>query len=335
MAIPLISVIMPVHNGQQYLKEAIDSILNQTFSSFEFIIINDGSTDRSEEIILSYCDERICYVKNDNNLKIIRTLNKGIDLAQSKYIARMDADDISLPNRLSKQVQFMETNPKIDICGSWVQTIGVKKEVYKYPITHEEIKAFLLFETCFSHPATLIRYSFFNTLRYDEKYNYAEDYHLWCQAIESKIFHNLPIVLLHYRVHEDMTSTTFRTAQTYAANQVRKKMLEKIGIVASEDEIELFMDFTSKKLDLESIDKTIKWLNNILYNNEKIKYYNDNYLKKIIGEYWWQFFSQNTKFGLLSYTTFMNSRLRRLSNVKTEKYITFLIKCLIKYNRYS
>ena len=110
MSKPLVSVLMAVYNGEKYLLEAIESILNQTYTNFEFLIINDGSTDSTEEIILSYSDQRIRYIKNEQNLKLIASLNKGLDLAKGKYIARMDADDISLPDRLEKQVNFLERN---------------------------------------------------------------------------------------------------------------------------------------------------------------------------------------------------------------------------------
>ena len=113
----LISIILPAYNAEKYLKEAIDSILAQTYTNFELIVINDGSTDKTEEIILSYQDSRIRYIKNEKNLKLIRTLNKGIGLAKGKYIARMDADDISLPHRLKEEVEFMEAHPNIGEIG--------------------------------------------------------------------------------------------------------------------------------------------------------------------------------------------------------------------------
>ena len=119
-----VTVLMPVYNGEMYLREAIDSILHQTFTDFEFLIINDGSTDNSETIILSYDDSRIRYEKNDSNLKLIATLNKGIELAKGKYIVRMDADDISIPDRIEKQVAFLEKNPDVGICGSWFTAFG-------------------------------------------------------------------------------------------------------------------------------------------------------------------------------------------------------------------
>ena len=171
MNMPMISVIMPVYNGEKYLCEAIDSILNQTYTDFEFIILNDGSTDKTEEIILSYDDPRIVYVKNETNLQIVKTLNKGIALAKGKYIARMDADDISLPERFEKQLKFMEQYPSIDVCGTWMRIIDKPKQVWTYPEKHEEIKAQLLFNTPLSHPTLIIKKSFFNDFKYENVAN--------------------------------------------------------------------------------------------------------------------------------------------------------------------
>ncbi len=112
---------MSVYNGDMYLKEAIESILNQTFTDFEFLIINDGSIDKSEKVIKSYSDKRIRYYKNSKNLGLAASLNKGVGLSKAKYLARMDGDDVSYPNRLEKQVNFMDVNPEIDVCGTWVK----------------------------------------------------------------------------------------------------------------------------------------------------------------------------------------------------------------------
>ncbi len=149
--IPLISVVMPVYNSEKYLEEAINSILNQTFTDFEFIILNDGSTDKTEDIILSYSDSRILYIKNKTNLQIVKTLNKGIELASGKYIARMDSDDISSPERFEKLIEFMENNHEIDICSTWLETFGNRKKIWKNPLSHEEIKATLLFNSAKVH----------------------------------------------------------------------------------------------------------------------------------------------------------------------------------------
>src|SRR5688572_768328 len=129
---PLISVLMPVYNAGPYLKESIESVLAQTYDNFEFLIINDGSTDSSEKEILSYNDVRIHYVKCETNSGLIATLNQGLALATGKYIVRMDADDICRPQRFEKQVRFMENHPEIGICGCCADVIDRKDVKMKY-----------------------------------------------------------------------------------------------------------------------------------------------------------------------------------------------------------
>ncbi|HOL87585.1 MAG TPA: glycosyltransferase family 2 protein, partial [Defluviitoga tunisiensis] len=237
---PMISVIMPVYNGEKYLPEAIESILNQTYKNFEFIIINDGSTDRTEEIILSYKDDRIIYVKNEKNLQIVESLNKGINLAKGKYIARMDADDISLPKRLEKQIEFMEKNTHVGVCGTWMKTFGEKNEVWKMPISHDEIVVSMLFNSCIMHPTAVIRTKVLkeNNLYYDQKYNKVEDYELWTRLVKYTQFANIPEILLKYRIFEnDSSRKSYKEQQKKLSNLVRQNYLKSLGI-----------DFTEKEL---------------------------------------------------------------------------------------
>ena len=150
------SVIMPVYNGEKYLKEAIDSILNQTFSDFEFIIVNDCSSDNTEDIIKSYKDNRIVYLKNEENSGVATTLNRGLDIAKGEYIARMDADDISLPKRFEKQVDFMDKNKNCIICGSNTELFGAISGRTYVPLTDSAIRATVIFSSPFTHPTVMI-----------------------------------------------------------------------------------------------------------------------------------------------------------------------------------
>src|SRR4051812_30773328 len=136
---PKISVVMPVLNGEKYLREATESILNQTFKDFEFIIINDGSTDRTEEIIQSFADPRIVYIKNEKNVGLSRVFNQGIRAAQGTYIARMDADDISLLHRFEKELEYLENNPKIDIVGSAMMIIDAEGKKVRKALRPEKL----------------------------------------------------------------------------------------------------------------------------------------------------------------------------------------------------
>lgn len=155
-----ISVIMPVFNTkEEYLKQAIESILNQTFIDFEFIIINDGSTNNAEEIILSYDDPRIKYIKNEYNLKLIKTLNKGLSLASGKYIARLDADDTCTEERLQKQFDYMEEHPNIGLLGTFITLLPEQKKL-NLITDSKQLKIILRYgKNCLTHSSVMIRKS--------------------------------------------------------------------------------------------------------------------------------------------------------------------------------
>lgn len=201
----LISVVMPVYNGGDYLSEAIESILNQTYANFEFLIIDDGSQDKSLDIIQRYAaiDQRIKVISRQNK-GLIATLNEGIGLAKGDYIARMDADDISLPDRFSVQLDYMQAR-QVDICGSAIQKFNEKGDLDEeyYPETHAEIKYRLLFMCAFAHPTVLMKKSIFNVVQYSASYLHAEDYKLWVDSmlLDCKMA-NIPQVLLKYRRHD-------------------------------------------------------------------------------------------------------------------------------------
>lgn len=212
---PSISVVMPVYNAGKFLKQAIESILNQTYSDFEFIIINDGSIDDTESIILSYTDTRITYVVNSSNLGIVETLNKGIEAAKGKYLARMDADDIALPKRFEKQYHYMEENPSIAVCGAqvfYIDVEGTKFDESNVPIDDKGIKLQMLFQNSFVHPATFFRTEVIKKYKYQSDFQYAEDYYLLARIATDKKVANLSEPLLSYRVHK-LNTTSIKTEE--------------------------------------------------------------------------------------------------------------------------
>lgn len=226
MAEKLISIILPAYNTkEEYLRESIQSILDQTYSNFEFIILNDGSTNNVEEIIFSYKDDRIKYVKNDINLGLIKTLNKGLEIAKGEYIARMDADDISLPQRLEKQIKFFEQNPDVSLLGAFYETFP-NNEIVKHP----EFPNYFDFIRCnaLAHPTVMFRKNDFEKygLKYDENYAHAEDYELWSRAIRYLKIANIQEVLLKYRIHEDSITGSKLEEQIACARRIQKNMLE-------------------------------------------------------------------------------------------------------------
>jgi glycosyltransferase involved in cell wall biosynthesis len=216
---PEVSVLMAVYNERPYLEEALRSILDQTFKDFEFIIINDGSTDGSKEVLERFADadDRIQLVHQPINQGLIYSLNRGLDLARGRYIARMDADDISHPKRLERQVDFLHANSRIGIVGSrieWITPDGVSKKVWRLPTDPDLIAWKLLFNACLDHPTILARKSVMEELGgYAEWPVIAEDYELWTRAVREFRLANLPQVLLRHRQHEASVTIKRRDEQ--------------------------------------------------------------------------------------------------------------------------
>ena len=211
---------MSVYNGEPYLQEAIESILNQTFEDFEFIIINDGSTDASQGIIDSFNDCRLVVIQQEN-IGLTKSLNKGLKIACGEYIARQDADDISLPYRFEKQVSFLNENPNIALLGTYCIDINHRGESVsrrKYPTTDEEIRDNLIKWNSFCHTSIMMRKEALKEVGgYDEQFKYSQDYDLWFRIAERWNVANIPEYLVMKRFERKMLSITHFREQAYYA----------------------------------------------------------------------------------------------------------------------
>lgn len=216
-ASPCVSVVMPVYNGERYLKEAVESVLNQTLSDFEFIIINDGSTDNTCAILKSFTDGRGNLIDQEHQ-GLIASLNRGLAIARGEYVARMDSDDIALPDRLEKQVAFLRAHPEIGILGTACRLIdegGLDLGVMRWPIHDLEIRWTSLLSSPFGHPTVMVRRDILmrDGLKYDEAFQRVEDYRLWTRVLSHTRGGNLDEPLLRYRVHPDRVTSKFREEQ--------------------------------------------------------------------------------------------------------------------------
>ena len=224
---PKVSIILPVYNGEKYLKQAVQSVLWQTFSDFELIIINDGSTDNSSNVIKTFADLRIRVVDQENK-GLISTLNIGVEMAKAEYIARIDADDIwSDPNKLAKQVKFLEENPEYVLVGTWAKIIdktGQKTSVLKTPTTDEEIRNKILIKNGFTHPSVIFsKDACLKAGGFDEQEKYVEDYGLWLRMGLIGKFANIPEYLMSYRVHTGSVTRQKNLAQCKNSLAIIKK----------------------------------------------------------------------------------------------------------------
>ena len=294
---PMVSVIMPVYNAQQYLREAIDSILNQTFGDFEFIIFDDGSTDESLKIIQSYRDSRIRVVSGKGNRKLVPPLNDAIQMAKGKYLARMDSDDISLANRFQEQVTFMEKNPNIDVCGTFFRTIGGRVNLSKaYPVLDPKIKLAMLFYCPLAHPTVMMRRSTMinKCFFYDEQFLYAEDYDLWSRmAASGCTFHNIPEVLLRYRVGHLHIFSEHGGRQQQLTHQILARNLVDFGLPAKEVQPLLHDTYT-----LEHLKEAVRVFDMLPMTNSRKKQYDPASFGRMVSLAKIRFVSEQLRLGI-------------------------------------
>lgn len=279
---PLVSVVMSVYNSEKYLKSSIESILCQDYSNFEFIIINDGSTDSSLKILNEYKekDKRIIILDNIKNKGLIYSLNKGIENSKGKYIARMDSDDFSRKTRLSEQVKFMEKNTEIAMCGTaatfFLDKVGfIRKNVYCIE-NYEGIKAASIFDCSFVHPSVIMRSSILkeNNFRYNENFKYAEDFRLWAEIMPKYKVSNINKPLVKYRIVKN-SITRKANKDMKQREEVFKAIfndyLNNLNVKVSKEELDLHFEISmiqnlkTFKFDLKPKEE---YLNKLRTSNE-------------------------------------------------------------------
>lgn len=281
-----VSVVMPAYNAEQYICEAIESILNQTYKDFEFIIINDGSTDRTKEIIKSYNDPRIVYLENEKNSGIVVTLNKGLDFATGEYIARMDADDVASPKRFEKQVAYMGKNKGIGVLGTGIIIFGegMAEKSYSFSSNARQAKADLFFNSSLAHPTVMIRRSVLTEykLAYEEEYNGLEDFVLWWRIAQVAEVNSLKEPLLYYRKHISQITKT-RSEEFYQKyNKFIKERLSIFSVDVKDYEYNLLVKYCNGGHDQftkKEIVEYIKFLKKMLDDNKKNKYFSNKELR--------------------------------------------------------
>ena len=231
---PLLSVILPVYNGGQYLHAAISSILMQTYSDFEVIVINDGSLDDSGLTVHSFNDSRIRYIEQTNQ-GLAATLNRGIDLAHGVYVARQDQDDISQPDRLAKQVAYMQAHPECGLLGTWAQIMEIEKlsdRFHRHPTDPGELRYHLLFNNPFVHSSVMLRKSVLDQIggySTDPERQPPEDYELWSRISRVAEVSNIPESLLIYR---EIPSSMSRTGVSPFQRCLVRLCAENIALAA-------------------------------------------------------------------------------------------------------
>lgn len=343
---PLVSVLMPVFNGEKYIWQAIDSILQQTFNDFELVIVNDGSTDQSIKIINSYHDPRIKLYQNDRNRGLSYTRNKCLEYSKGEYIAKLDCDDIALPTRLEDQVMFLNNNKDFGLIGGWVQFIDEADnlgDVCQFEASAEKIPSIMLFHNCFAQSALMFRRNALPEEWYREPFPPAEDYDLWLRIVRKTKVSNLQKVVTYYRLHDSNVSKTKVDAMLAAEQKILLWQLEELGITPSEQEFDIY--FSIKKVPsvlsetyLISLRKCIAILQEA---NEVRKIYNEPFFSNMLSKHWKRVLSiyQDTVFkkknvySLHLLKKFYFSPLHHYKTFSTKNIIKFSVKCLIGFTK--
>lgn len=283
-----ISVVMPVYNTSvPILKEAIGSILNQTFRDFEFIIIDDGSAGETKAYLDGLTDPRIRLIRNETNIGITKSLNIGFRAAQGKYIARMDGDDISFPERFEKQIAFMEAHPDMIVCGTRMLCPGQKT-----PPPHSSIEKMENYRIrmLFRNPGPFHSTAFFDRemlikhhILYDEQLVYAQDYGMWMTVSEYGRIANLPEVLQYIRKHPEQISNKHRDQQIRCDQMTQKKLLSRLLDHVTDEELQLhYYCSTGYYKEATMTPQAAKWYRRLLSANKKRKVYDQRLLKRHI-----------------------------------------------------
>lgn len=305
---PRVSVAMSVYNGAAYLHEAIESILAQTFSDFEFIIIDDASTDETSTIIKSYDDSRIVLLHNENNEGLALSLNRAIDVARGTYLARMDADDISMPNRLKEQVRFLDEHPDIVLVGAYAQILD-SSVVMRQPTQPGDIAVNLLFRTSLIHPTAVFRRNFLEQyhLRYDPVFRQTQDYELFTRIARLGKIANIPSVLLRYRQHDKQTSSEKLANQLESARTIMRREFEMLSIHVSEEEIDVAIAVKRYRLNKipDALERLEVLLMKIELGNQNVCRYDATVLHRTLGEVWLESAISLSRSGIEVRSTFL------------------------------
>lgn len=291
---PIISVVMPVRNGERYIRNALDSLKRQTFRDFETIIINDDSSDNTVPIIVSYKDKSIRLIHNNSQLGLAKTRQKGIEHVKGQYVAFLDSDDIAMQDRLSRQVDFLEKHGDISLVGSWVSIIDEDGEetgkTWKHASSPNIISPILLFRNCISQSSVTMRRSCFQHFKFRDAYWAAPDYDLWTLLARKYKLANIPDILVQYRIYSSNMSGRQSEEIVDCIDRIMKENITHFGINPTEEELRIHrsLEPCEETVSLGHLRKIRIWLEKLSYGNRKSKRYDNGVFEELLRDYWFK-----------------------------------------------
>ena len=342
---PLLTVVMPAFNGEKYISEAIDSVLNQTFENFELLIINDGSVDNTIKIISSYKDNRIRLIDLEENKGIAYCRNLGLREADGEFLTWTDCDDLNLPTRFEKQIDFLQNNPDFGGCGTWLSRFKANKTYYitKAFENPEKIKAALIFKPASIPNATaMLRLSEIrrNNLWYDEELQISEDYDFIFRCSRYLKFSNIQKTLYRYRDSETSIMKKFDNQHVNTFNILKvvyKKALATLYIIPSEKELYLHYEICSTTIfsEFSEYEKCYHWLEYLKLANDSKEIYDIKIFNQIVSEQFFFLSKKASVFGLKTLFFFIHKSIINNWIINPKNYFKLAVRCALKYNKFE
>jgi glycosyltransferase involved in cell wall biosynthesis len=340
---PKITVLMPVYNCELYVREAIESILNQTFTDFELLIIDDASTDATATIVKTYTDSRIQLIEKLVNTGYTNSLNQGLKIAKGKYIARMDGDDSCKPERFAKQLAYLEAHPECVLCATAFKIIG--KDIYfKSPEKHDAIKLDFLECNPICHSSVMMRKETLDThsITYDKTKEPAEDFAMWIQLSFLGELHILPEILVEYRVYDKQVSSERAEEQMKLALEMKFQLLSHLDIELNSQEHQFLEKYFRKNKTVtfnelsifKQLQQKLRRSNGSCFFEPNIfKEYLDNLEVTVMNQY----FKNYDRYNPSLFIKYLNAKLNWKMGIGQKDEFKLFIKCMIlkKNNQFN
>jgi len=292
---PKVTVVIPIYNREKYVRDAIDSILAQTFTDFELLVIDDGSTDGSPEIVRSYCDPRIRLVCNEKNQGIPKTRNTGIRLARGEYLAFLDSDDWACPERLMKQVAFLDDHPDYVAVGAWIEWMNEEGRplgrIKRKAILPEEIAAQRLFQSGLENSASMARTVVLRNYGHQEQFDISEDFDLWSRIAAHHKLATLPEVLGRRRIHSGQIMLKKASHKKDWRLKIYAAQLQALGVAFTDTDLERHALLRSMRKqgfapDLAYLEWAEMWLLQLQEANQRVQNYPEPAFSGVLGRFW-------------------------------------------------
>lgn len=327
---PRITVLLPVYNGEKFIGEAVRSVLGQSFTDFELLLIDDGSTDRTPEILAGFADPRLRIIRLPENDGRVAALNLGIRESRSEFIARMDADDLCLPRRFERQVAFLNAHPGVAVCGTWIREFGDRRHAHRLPVQPDQIRARLFFRWAMAHPTLMMRRAFLEThaIRYSDEFPHAEDLELLLRTADLTLLANIPEILLLYRAHVQQASYlhAWDQLEARAILSVRQLRLLAPGVTAEEEDFHrrlVLGDF-----DASSLARAEDWLLRLERENLTKGRYHEHHFRRGLCEWWHSIHHHASAGGLNVLSSYWRSPLASIRDLSLRNHAGLIARCL-------